>query len=152
MRIILIEDDQNKLEQLGKFFKSRFSIDLSLDDARSYQSGMSKLLNEKYDLIILDMSMPNYDRSTSDSGGRPRNFAGKDILFQMDENEITTPVVVVTQFESFGEGVNTISLQELGDCLSIEYPKTYKGLVYYNSAQSAWMTTLESLVQKVGII
>ena len=64
----------------------------------------------------------------------------------MDRFEIDIPVVVVTQFEKFGESMDSIDLAELDRKLRDEHGHLYLGYVYYNAAISGWQANLAQLV------
>lgn len=58
-RVLLVEDDRQIREVIGDYFRRRDKIDL--DVATDGNAGLSKILNEKYDLILLDIMMPGLD-------------------------------------------------------------------------------------------
>ena len=58
-RVLLVEDDNQIREVVGDYFKRRDKI--TLDLAEDGNAGLSKVLNEKYDLIVLDIMMPGLD-------------------------------------------------------------------------------------------
>ena len=58
-RVLLVEDDIQIREVVGDYFKRRDKI--TLDLAEDGNAGLSKVLNEKYDLIVLDIMMPGLD-------------------------------------------------------------------------------------------
>ncbi|MGM0112016.1 hypothetical protein [Enterococcus sp. DIV0187] len=148
MNVLIIEDDKNKVLQVKNFLIKRYP-DIKITDRFSYQSGLMDMYKNDYDVLLLDMSMPTFDISESESGGRYRPFAGLEILSQMDRRGIETPTIVITQFEQFGDLENHISLKELRVKMETEYNDIYMGTVYYNSAENNWMTELENLLSGV---
>lgn len=58
-RVLLVEDDSQIREVIGDYFGRREKI--ALDFAQDGNTGLSKILNEEYDLIILDVMMPGID-------------------------------------------------------------------------------------------
>jgi len=143
VNVLIVEDDENKKKRINDYLLSSSEI-LHIDWARSFQSGVTQILNGRYDLILLDMTIPTYDVTPSERGGRIRAFGGKEILAKMRRAGITVPVIVVTQFESFGEGASVIGLRELSEQLQKEFPEIYRGAVYYNAAQEDWKTVLDA--------
>jgi CheY-like chemotaxis protein len=139
-KILLVEDDQNKLKQIGEFLNdSRDHLtDFALEIKKSYQSGLNAILNNQYDLILLDMSMHNFDKTAFETGGEFMQFAGEDILKEMDWNDIATSVVIVTQYDLIGDK----TLTELKKLWETNYPNIYKGTVYYSANETNWKTEL----------
>ena len=144
MNTLIVEDDENKRKQISEFLKSEIP-DIYIAERKSYQSGLKEILKGNIDLILLDMSMPTYDISSTEAGGRPRPFAGRDILRYMDRKKIKVPVIIVTQFETFGEAEETISLSELQTMMEKNHTNTYKGTVYYNASLNSWKDDLKNV-------
>jgi len=146
MKILIVEDQKDKSDDITKFFDSFFIDKLEIHVKQSLRSGLKELLTIKdFDLIVLDMSMPNFDPGPEDPiGGTPESFAGKEFLAQMDLREISTPVVVVTQYATFVKG--QIDLEELDFLFKHEYPNFYYGSVYYSSADKEWQKQLRQIL------
>lgn len=111
----------------------------------SFHSGMKSIYEESYDLLLLDMSMPMYDVTVRDTGGRPLPLAGRDILFKMRRSNIHTKVIVITQYEDF-EG---IPLTQLNSDLQIDFPTLYWGSVYYNTTHDTWKEELTTIMNSL---
>lgn len=141
---LIIEDDENKLKQIKDFLQSKFPT-LDLITKRSYQSGLKEIVRGHFDLIVLDMSMPTFDVTPDSSGGRFRTYAGKDIMEEMIRLNILSKVIIVTQFDIFGEGESYITLSEMSMQLKESYPSIYLGTVYYNASEANWKQDLEKL-------
>lgn len=58
-RVLLVEDDRQIREVIGDYFGRRDQI--ALDFAEDGNIGLAKILNELYDLIVLDIMMPGLD-------------------------------------------------------------------------------------------
>lgn len=148
MNILIVEDDLNKLNEVSDFLEKNIT-GCAITKAKSYQSGLKCITNTFFDFIVLDMTMPTFDASGNEMGGRPRPFAGRDILKEMKRKSIDIPVIIVTQFETFGEDDDKTTLHELNDNLSFEFPYLYKGSVYYHPAQSDWKIHLFDLITNI---
>jgi DNA-binding response OmpR family regulator len=144
MKVLMIEDDDEKAERVKGFLKDVYVIDEILV-ARSLQSGLRLILSGSFEFLFLDMTLPNFDRSLHDDGGRPHHFAGREILRQMSREEIICPVIVVTQFGRFGEETEEVSLLELQSELERRFPN-YLGTVSYKSNVDGWKQKLVDLI------
>ena len=58
-RVLLVEDDRQIREVIGDYFGRRDQI--ALNFAEDGNIGLAKILNELYDLIVLDIMMPGLD-------------------------------------------------------------------------------------------
>ena len=147
MKLLLVEDDEIKRTQLVSFI-AEFLPQFKIEIAKSYQSGIKAIIDNDYRLIILDMTMPTFDIGIDEYGGRPQAYAGREILQQMDRREIKSPVIVVTQFDRFGEGKDKLTLAELEEQLFNAHPNIYKGAIYYNTAVDSWKNQLLQAINK----
>ncbi|MFW7208717.1 MULTISPECIES: hypothetical protein [unclassified Enterobacter] len=148
--ILIIEDDEDKLETLINFIHSEFPL-FQVDTARSFSSGLRKLMlgSKIYTGILLDMSMPNYDSSSTEpGGGKPEHFAGSDLLAQMKLRKIHIPTIVVTMFDMHGEEPNRLSIDQLKDQLTKMYSPIFRGLTYYSLSESGWRNSLKNQIEK----
>lgn len=145
MNVLIIEDDEHKLSELRSFISQTFELE-QVRTAKSLQSGMRCILEARPNLIFLDMTMRNFDRTLTEEGGRPHPFAGREILRQMQRSRIDSPVVVVTHFDRFGEESDYMTLEELVEELSEKF-SNYLGTVHYRSNVDDWKP---SLLKAVG--
>src|SRR5712671_1696051 len=103
MRVLIVEDDDNKRSRLIEFLGETLPS-ASIDIAKSFQSGLRQVRDKAANLVLLDMTLPTYDIGPDESGGNMHPFGGRDFLRQMKRLKVITPVIVVTQFETFGSG------------------------------------------------
>jgi hypothetical protein len=149
VKFLIIEDDQNKLANIKQFLEESYK-DVVIESAISFHGGSKLSLSSSFDLIILDMSIPTYDIGGGQADGPPLAYGGKMILRQMQRNNIKTKVVVITQFETFGEGTNRITSKELDAKLNEMFNSNYTGLIYYDSSMDIWKTRLKTIINSIG--
>lgn len=138
-KILIIEDNETKLQHIRAFCKQSLK-QCVLIDKQSYNSAQQEVIfhGEEYDLILLDVSMNTYDTQKEDNGEQ-EPLAGANILRFMKLRRITTPVVVVTMYESFVDGVRINALDER---FKTQYKDIYRGFVYYNLKSDDWKDEL----------
>jgi DNA-binding NarL/FixJ family response regulator len=146
-KILLIEDDQYKLEKIKTFLETEYK-GIGITVKTSFHSGFEEVVDNHhlYNLILLDMSMQHYDISTDEAGGDPAPLAGKSILTQMYLREINTKVVVVTMYERFQDGTK---INDLHTNLSNEFPDNYKGYVFFSHIDNKWKNDLKSYINSI---
>lgn len=142
MKILLVEDDLHKAQHIRDHIKNSYGEKITIKTARSYQTGLHAVMTESYDTILLDMSLPNYDISASEDGYHFDAFAGRNILSEMKRKNIVSNVVIITQYDTLGEGEDRMTLDELREQLSNMFPGLYKGAVYYSSGETNWKDAL----------
>lgn len=92
--------------------------------------------------------MPTYDVGPREPGGRDRRYAGREILRQLSRRRSALAVVVITQYEQFEENGVSVTLSELVAALESEYPSNFRGAVFYQAGNVAWMDELRLLLKK----
>lgn len=145
-RILLVEDYEEKAANIIAFLNAEFP-NFEVERRTAYNSAQEEIFENpnKYDLILLDMSMTTYDLSTDASGGKPEPSAGYDILEGMYLRDITTPVIVVTMYNVFGRREMSSFHKEFLE----NYPQNYRSYVFYSSQRNDWKNDLKKKIKEV---
>jgi len=93
-RILVIDDDQAVLNYLNIFLLQAGNFDVSTLSIST--KAYSELTNNKYDLLLLDMDMPD--------------VTGLDILRYIHENSIDIDTIVLTGVEDIALAVSAMKL------------------------------------------
>jgi DNA-binding NarL/FixJ family response regulator len=141
MRILIIEDDPNKAEQVIKYINDK-SDKYEIIHKKSYQSGLKELLGNNFDFVLLDMSLPTYDIKQGEDAYKFRHLAGYDILAELKRKKRFAQVIIVTQFERFGEGKQFISLKDLKAILRRDFNQNYIETISYHPGRTSWKDDL----------
>lgn len=137
MKVMIIEDSLSKLKAISEFLNQH--IDIECCYARTWHDGVVALSSSSFDLLLLDMCIPCYDGTLQDEG-RLLALGGRDMLFYLRQHRISIPVIIITQYGSFGgTGMN---LKEMDLEFQKEFPQHYMGYVYYNVTQDKWKDDL----------
>lgn len=149
MRILIAEDDDPKFQRLREFVTQEFP-DAQVNVSRSVTKALASLRSGLPSLVLLDMSLPTYEIAPGERGGRPQDFGGLAVMDFMDFEELEAPVIIVTQYETFPvRNGESMSLEVLTDKAAADYPRVFKGLVYYSSVENTWQDPLKLLMTYV---
>ncbi|MFL5741010.1 MAG: hypothetical protein ACJ75B_12385 [Flavisolibacter sp.] len=143
--ILLIEDDQKKIDDI-KCFISEGMNSYKLVIRQSYQSGLKELLTKRYDLLLLDMSLPTWDSMEYEAVGNFEKFGGYKIMMEMERKKVKTKTILITMFDDFGESDSSMTLMEIDSALKESFKDFYLGYVFYNSRENNWMERLRSFI------
>ncbi len=144
IKVLVIEDDDNKYVPVGNFLMNIYEDKIDITHKKSFQSGMEILYSDTFDLLILDMSIPNFDVTELDDGGDTLDRGGEFILEEMFRENIVTKAIIITQYEEF----KGVSLAEIDENLFREFPDSYLGCVSYNTGYDNWKNELLDLLKK----
>jgi CheY-like chemotaxis protein len=148
MKILIVEDDLNKLNNLKNYINIYFNeknLDINLSIKHSFQSGLEDILTNTYDLLLLDMSLPNFDFDEHNDMGVPLSKGGELILYEMDVMGININTIIVTQYDGFDDE----SLEDINENYKRNFSSFYKGYVFYNAIESNWQKDLEIILDGV---
>lgn len=145
-KILVVEDSDHKLRKLRSFLEEETVSEVV--EARSFGSGLDVAMDDSFDVIILDMTMTSFDKTNTDSGGRLRPFAGKEIVRALVRRRIPFRFVILTQYTRFGER-NSVSLKDIKSDLTKIAPDNFMGLVYYDSSKTEWKSELKKLLNEL---
>lgn len=146
MRILVVEDNGNKLRQIRTFVESNYASAL-VHDATSYTSGLRRIYEEQWDILLLDMTLPVYDSMGQEDGGDKKVVAGEEIMRRMLNRNIIIPTIIITQFDTFGE--NEISISMLNEKFTSSLADVWYGTVNYEDALNKWKSDLKILIDKI---
>ncbi|MEB6631172.1 response regulator [Kluyvera cryocrescens] len=151
MNILLIEDETTKAAKIINCLMES-STNNVIQMAKSVTSGIDAIHNNSFDLILLDMSLPTFDISKDEYGGKPQGFGGKEILREMLNYEMVTPVIVITAYEAFSENGDTGKVKEqtfneIKEELELDYPTFYRGIIKYETIFNEWQNQLQKLIK-----
>ena len=147
MKILLVEDNHFKRGKVIEFIRQ--FPNMCISEAASYNSGLASASSESYDLIILDMSMPTFDRTEAENGGRFRVLGGKEIASRLKKQNKLSPFVVLTGYSNFSDGRDKLGLPQIKDLLAL-FGDDYKGTIFFESASSVWKEELTATIEKLS--
>ena len=145
MLTYLVEDDPLKMGRLVSFISGRHSS-LMVRKFASFQSGLRAVEELVPELLILDMTLPTFDRSPGQREGRLRPLGGYEFMRKLKLRNVELAVVIVSQFEYFGEGNNRVTFAQITETCRREFPHMFLGSVHFRQAVDTWKDELSSLI------
>lgn len=137
IEILIVEDNYHKRERVILFLKEKIP-NCIITEAHSFTAGCQCVLDGQFAIVLMDMSLPTYDKSPTESGGRFRTFGGREISRKIIRRGINTKIIFITQYESFSDKGRSQSLEDLNQELKEECGTHYLGLAHYDSSKSLW--------------
>ncbi|MBD5507500.1 MAG: response regulator [Lachnospiraceae bacterium] len=142
MVILYIEDEQHKAKDLINFIESYKEHKIIWK--KSYINGLIELEENRYDLILLDMSLPLYDADFDLEGLNEFDpLAGIHFLDEMKRVGYTEKVIVITAYDYIKKDeTQSISLENLKKEMQNQYPENYVDGIFYSDDSLEWQNTL----------
>lgn len=143
----IVEDNAIKATSISNFFHQEYESTCCTSVFGSFQSALRAIELSVPNLIVLDMTLPTFDRKPNSREGRMRPLGGYDLMHKMKHRSVTAAVIVVTQLETFGEGEDEVSFSEITARCERDFPEFFLGSVYYDQGGLKWQNDLAVLVQ-----
>ncbi len=144
--ILFVEDNPHKRLRTIEFITTMHP-GVQVTEAWSFTSGCQALESRVFSLVLLDISLPTYDKVGSEAGGRFRTLGGREIARKIIRSGLLTKIMFITQYASFSDRGASYTFAELRDELAKECGDQFSGMVLYDSTQSAWK---ESISKALG--
>lgn len=148
LKLLFIEDNSHKRAKIIEYLNSG-AISIDIVEAHSYTSGCQQLDAGRFDCALVDISLPTYDRTNLEAGGRFRAFAGREIARKIIRQGGVSKVIFITQYSSFSEKGNSYSFEELGSLLQKECGELFGGMIFFDSSHSSWKDALSQQLSAV---
>lgn len=144
MKLLFVEDEQSK-EQKVVSYLTESQPKIEVDICRSITSAVIAIRKNKYDCVLLDMSLPLYDSNALKFGDDNEfdAFGGISILNELDRIDSNSKVIVITAFDILGEGNSKIELNNITENLRRDFPDIFVGAVFYNISTLEWKSSLD---------
>lgn len=147
-KILFIEDNLIKAESVMNLIKSNYpDVIITLKD--SFRSGLKELINQSHEILLLDMSLPTWERQGVKKQVGFERFGGETIMREMKRKNRLTPTIVITMFSEFGIGKSFIDLVDLDKHLKTEFKEFYHGFIKYSSSERKWEDELMNLLETI---
>lgn len=144
MKILLVEDDKHKMNDIIAYLAT-FEKQIDVDTARSIESGVRFAVDNSYDLILLDMTIPNFDITEKSDGGKSYKNGGEIVIKELLDEEVDFRCAIITQYETF----NNETIDQISQRISRLCQKNYFGYVKYSTDNDMWKEKLKKLIENV---
>ena len=148
LKVLLVEDNPYKQSRILEFLNS-VERRLEVTTAMSFTSGCQEIESGTYSLIILDVSLPTYDRSATESGGKFRILAGREIGRKLARLKVPSKVVFLTQYSSFSDKGMSYTFDSLSSQLAKDCAAAFSGMVFFDATSLLWKEALKKIILKL---
>lgn len=143
MKILLVEDDDLKMKDIINIVKS-ISNSVTIDTAYSVASGVQLAVDNEYDIILLDMTIPNFDQIDGRDGGPSYKNGGELIVRELLDEGVEFRCMVITQYETF----NDETIDQISERITRICGNRYLGYVKYSTMNESWKAELKSKIKQ----
>lgn len=144
MKLLLVEDDEHKMNNIISYIDT-LNKEIVVVTARSVESGVQAAVDSQYDLILLDMTIPNFDITDKSDGGKSYKNGGEIIVKELLDEDVVFRCAVITQYETF----NNETIDQISQRIRQLCGNDYLGYVKYSTNTESWREELNDLIKYV---
>lgn len=144
MNILIVEDDTFKADAL-KEYVLEIVPNANITVAKSFRSGCHAAFEGKYEILLLDMTMPNFDVANSENGGDTLKNGGELIMRELLDEAVPFKAVIISQYETF----NNETIEQIDARLKELCSSNYLGWIKYSTKNIDWKEKLNKLISDV---
>jgi hypothetical protein len=144
-KLLIIEDDKEKIRRLLAFHAEE---DVVLKE--SFQAGVSELKKNHtaYDFLILDMTIPLWEKGNNDLGGNYEQFGGEKVLREMNRRKLHLPTILFTMFDVFPTQSGNLTFTEINAKFKEDFGKFFLGSILFTTDDDTWQNDMKELMNK----
>ena len=144
MRILIVEDDEFKAEQLRPILCGRGEIVL----VQSVREAVVLVLKTDFNLIILDMALPTFTKSLLSSGGTAQAQGGMEVIRALKSRRASVPIIIVSQYPDLEIEGSFLALQSCPAILRERYDVKLIGAVLFDFDDRSWEERFRGLLEE----
>lgn len=147
MRILLVEDEVHKRDELIQCVKSVYDLEPQIVDC--VNDAVLTVMSNDYDLIILDMALSTFSNNSLDNKkGHDQAQGGIEVLRALKASRKKTKVMIVTQYPDFYIGGVKVKLQNSPKVVEEKYNQIMVGAVLYTYKSKPILQKISSIMRK----
>ena len=149
MRILLVEDEVHKREEMKKcVFEVYETVPDTVD---SVSSAVSMVMEDDYELIILDMALSTFGENASDQKkGHDQAQGGIEVLRALKLSKKSAKILIVTQYHDFYIGATKVKLKNSVKVIEEKYGQNVIGAVLYQYKSKSTLQKIVSILRAQG--
>lgn len=145
MRVLVVEDDRYKRTEITSVLRG-LAREIYIAEAESVNTACLHVYDERFDLVILDMSLPTFEQDAPGGGGSPQGQGGLEVLRVLKRLGSRSQVIVVSQYPEIELERQIFELGNAPSVLSDYFRVSVIGAVLYEFRNEAWKSFLSALV------
>jgi CheY-like chemotaxis protein len=148
--LLLVEDDEFKASDVMRILLDVF-VESTFSRAASVNSALRAISSSKFDLLLLDMSLPTFDMSGPGGGGSPQGQGGIEVLRLAKQLALDTKFVVITQYPDIEIDRADVPLGRAPKLLSSKFGLDIRACLLYEFDSDRWRIPFRDALQSLRL-
>jgi len=148
MKILIVEDDDYKLERIKAFAKSELG-DISVDESESLKEALEAITDNTYDLIFIDMAIPSHPTIAGQGTPVSFNTGGLEVIMELAATGSTNHCVILTQYPDIEISGDYIPINQVKEKLPELLECNIAACILYEEDNENWQTELKAVLRDI---
>lgn len=145
-RVLLVEDEVHKRDEMKQCVLEVYGFEPEIVDG--VRGAVMKVMEEDYELIILDMALSTFGESADDKiKGHDQAQGGIEVLRALNAVKKKTKIVIVTQYPDFYIGNAKVKLKQAPKVIRDKYKQDVIGAVLYHYKSKSTLQQIISILR-----
>lgn len=151
MKVLLVEDEEHKTADLIARLGAAGISSGDLCVAAGVREAVLQVIDNTYDLIVLDMALPTFSKGglSGGEGGVAQAVGGIEILRALNATGKRCRIIVVTQYPDIFINGDKIRLSSMPKVISAKYGQNIVGAILYSYNDKAWEKAFDAVVDRI---
>ncbi|RXE52671.1 MULTISPECIES: response regulator [Pseudomonas fluorescens group] len=150
MKILIVEDDDYKLERIKAFAKGEFdSVVMTTSD--NLKVALEAIAEDSYDLIFVDMAIPSHPTMAGQGTPVPFNTGGLSVLMELAALNRKDPCIIITQYPDIEISGEYIPLSQVKEKLPLLLECEVMACIFYDEDNDVWQNELTAVFKDVKL-
>jgi len=147
IKCLIVEDDKFKLDSIYAFLRDVLPGKVEITACRALSTATSALTSSRFDLVIIDMSIPSHEPEAGAGSPFPLPNGGLDVLFEANGAGQEVACVVLTQYPDIAiEGV-PVPVDLAAAEIELKFGIKVAGCVQYSESGTKWKMELSKVLE-----
>ena len=147
-KVLIVEDDEHKIDDLTDLLNAH-NGKYSLEIKKSVREAIICVKNSDFDVVLLDMSLPNFDQTAAAAGGSGQPQGGLEIIRMLKRIKKNPAIIIVSQYPQMEFDGRFHSLKDSANIIKDKYDVNVVGSVLYLVGSLNWQPLLEDFLRQL---
>lgn len=148
MNILIIEDDDYKLERIKSFASSELGNPI-ISTSESLKEALEAIANETFDLIFVDMAIPSHPTIAGQGTPVSFNTGGLEVIMELSALGRNDPCIIITQYPDIEISGEYIPISAVKKALPLLLECEVAACVLYEEDSDSWKIELQEVFKEL---
>jgi CheY-like chemotaxis protein len=149
MKLLIVEDDRFKRDSILAKVDNEGTVFQGPKLAGSVQAGIKAIIEDVFDLLILDMALPSHDLKPGAGPSTNLLSGGIEIIMQLSYLQRNDKVVVLTQYPEIEIDGVLLPLSKAKSELATSFYTGVIDVILYDNERVEWADRLNNVIRSV---